>query len=1137
MLGMGCGHACIAPKSYTNLGRGGLDTGQDAEIDPSNAFVSSLSQERFNLPIDFGFKKGLKGWWKDMRDLSVNCVGSSCMLTYLDLCIEEEIIIIVAFSGITMACTICLEELELQFLHCCPQSSCEFKLCTSCVRLAFQDASGESYRRCQLCKTAMARDILESVVGKGAVNAVEDELRRKVEFVVETKAQERESNKKAMMDYKEKAASLFNILSEQLNMKCPRCQQVFIDYSGCNALTCSNDECKAAFCAVCLKDCGKNAHPHVREQHGNLFDRAAFEVAKQQREVEKIKSYMLEIQSEPFEVCQMVKNMLKGSYSMTGNIAIDKKHRERQFIIEAKDQLLSAIRSDRLGVLKDPSDTSFLREGLSHDHVSPRCVIPKEYKLEILPIGDQAFTVRLSHANGVDLLGRPNWQRENLCIFDETRDPTVTNDRRRVDALVNVKQSLKCGVLAFRGSRYLYQSSYGGSKKSLADDQVSIRLRRVTKEGNVDDETIDPRGFEIIGINQNQRFLLLEKHIVDSNDSDLLFDSLRDYIGAGSPKNLFDGIEVPAPATFDELNEQQKQVAHPLALMTATEVAGPPGTGKTKTITELIRCILECTSSNALVLSERNGAIDAIADKFVSRCLKIRGDGIHDIKDVSMWENLVVYGSRGALGPAAKLFTIEEKLKYHPELVELRREKRKKREEMSVTGKKMRTLIADVYRSFSGRFPEEVLYSRVRSIVSGTEAGFQSPLEIIHLLRSFLESTKDYLEKQGKLADLIALENVFLKGLVNENDQGRVHRENKEVVRSLQNEFARLLQSDVFDLSKAEEMVRLLRDMEANIIAAEERVAVTMEQKARIKMSTIGSSHKLPTNCNEFLEDEVFDVDDLAEAFQDTSISDNKTVLIFDEAGCIPAYELIGLTRLGQNFDAIVAVGDSKQLPPYNPSQNAFKKTFVRQYSAFSEQTKRDPIKSILDVSGRARKIKLTVQYRVPRDIAAVLNARVYKGDYTTPESCRAPHKGFVLVDVSTDRREKYVNNNEINQCMYLVRQLRIQSNSASIMFLTPYKKQQREMQFQLKRQGIDDVSILTVDQCQGQEADFVLLSLVQKPTKFLDKHRFNVALSRVRQRLYLLTNRREFEEASRDRNWECYLMAQDLLGLFENPF
>jgi Ni2+-binding GTPase involved in maturation of urease and hydrogenase len=120
---------------------------------------------------------------------------------------------------------------------------------------------------------------------------------------------------------------------------------------------------------------------------------------------------------------------------------------------------------------------------------------------------------------------------------------------------------------------------------------------------------------------------------------------------------------VPAPLTFKQLNEQQKQVAHPLALMTATEVAGPPGTGKTKTITELVRCILECTSANALVLSERNGAIDAIAEKFVERCLKIKSDGIHDIKDIAMWENLVVYGSSSGLGPSSKLFTLEEKVR------------------------------------------------------------------------------------------------------------------------------------------------------------------------------------------------------------------------------------------------------------------------------------------------------------------------------------------------------------------------------------------------------------------------------------------------------------------------------------------
>jgi superfamily I DNA and/or RNA helicase len=72
----------------------------------------------------------------------------------------------------------------------------------------------------------------------------------------------------------------------------------------------------------------------------------------------------------------------------------------------------------------------------------------------------------------------------------------------------------------------------------------------------------------------------------------------------------------------------------------------------------------------------------------------------------------------------------------------------------------------------------------------------------------------------------------------------------------------------------------------------------------------------------------------------------------------------------------------------------------------------------------------------------------------------------------------------------------------------------------------------LTIDQCQGQEADIVIISLVQKPTRFLNKNRLNVALSRVREKLYFLADRRQFLEASRNTNWDCSPLARDLLQL-----
>ena len=66
------------------------------------------------------------------------------------------------------------------------------------------------------------------------------------------------------------------ITEDILTPKCPRCKQAFFDFDGCFALTCSNIQCQAAFCAYCFKDCGGDAHQHVANcKHnstgGNVF--------------------------------------------------------------------------------------------------------------------------------------------------------------------------------------------------------------------------------------------------------------------------------------------------------------------------------------------------------------------------------------------------------------------------------------------------------------------------------------------------------------------------------------------------------------------------------------------------------------------------------------------------------------------------------------------------------------------------------------------------------------------------------------------------------------------------------------------------------------------------------------------------
>ena len=72
------------------------------------------------------------------------------------------------------------------------------------------------------------------------------------------------------------------IVERDLLLRCPRCAVEFDDYDNCNALTCG--KCGAGFCAMCLVDCGGDAHDHIREAHPKaMFDRLAFEAVHRKR--------------------------------------------------------------------------------------------------------------------------------------------------------------------------------------------------------------------------------------------------------------------------------------------------------------------------------------------------------------------------------------------------------------------------------------------------------------------------------------------------------------------------------------------------------------------------------------------------------------------------------------------------------------------------------------------------------------------------------------------------------------------------------------------------------------------------------------------------------------------------------------
>ena len=466
----------------------------------------------------------------------------------------------------------------------------------------------------------------ESICGKGPVRAVERELRAKVEFEVTRDSLKKDQGKVNMAEFNDKAMSLFRDLCEQVNMKCPRCAMVFDDYDGCNALTCGNSKCGAGFCAVCLEDCQQDAHAHVANRHGSVFDKAAFEKAKKKREAATLAEFMKSIQDEPFEVKELIKVNYDKCFpeNLGTNLANEKD--ATWFLDKAKQSLVVTLRNDRLSILNNPDHQRF-----GPGDLSPRNSIPEDYRLSLVSRNDSVCRIALRRR---DLTNPTGWR--NIPLPSDEKEK-AGDDRATIDSLVNVRGAMLCGIIAFRDARHLYQSRAiptGRQDGKLADDEVSVQFQRISKDGNLVDglETLDSiirhagqiKEVEILGINQNLRLVLLERHIRDSPPEVLLFDPLRHFVGCGKPRRVFAAINNLAPDTFHGLNAQQKRVAHPLSLLTAMEVAGPPGSGKTKTITELVRSILECTDHDVIVLSERNGAIDAIAEKFAGDCLKRR---------------------------------------------------------------------------------------------------------------------------------------------------------------------------------------------------------------------------------------------------------------------------------------------------------------------------------------------------------------------------------------------------------------------------------------------------------------------------------------------------------------------------------
>ena len=187
-------------------------------------------------------------------------------------------------------CSVCLEALEddVLFVSCqhdhVVDQECLHHMLQSLIRNADQHEI-----RCPVCEVPYRLSYLAAYLSPAGFDHMLQLERRRAEHQVLSNLQHQASESETTRAYQQ--------LMGLLNLKCPECEQVFVDFDGCFALVCSR--CQAGFCGWCLQACSRNAaqhHLHVQRcplGNGKLYASLVdFNQHHRQRQREHVKLYL-----------------------------------------------------------------------------------------------------------------------------------------------------------------------------------------------------------------------------------------------------------------------------------------------------------------------------------------------------------------------------------------------------------------------------------------------------------------------------------------------------------------------------------------------------------------------------------------------------------------------------------------------------------------------------------------------------------------------------------------------------------------------------------------------------------------------------------------------------------------------------
>lgn len=244
---------------------------------------------------------------------------------------------------------------------------------------------------------------------------------------------------------------------------------------------------------------------------------------------------------------------------------------------------------------------------------------------------------------------------------------------------------------------------------------------------------------------------------------------------------------------------------------------------------------------------------------------------------------------------------------------------------------------------------------------------------------------------------------------------------------------------------------------------------------------------------------------------------------LIDEAGQILPHNLVSAMYRAKKA---VIVGDVNQIEPI---YNNINKDFYQNKKSIGENFDNIKVESNsvqalanknTDILNNCDNIILNDHYRCEENIINFSNENVYENKLNMhiPDKKDKPFSNnMIALDV---RGKKELNENlnkvEVESCIETVKYIKEQSKKeSSIAVITPFKKQRKEIENRLEKEGIKDVKVGTVHAFQGQEKDYIIFSPVidsiekKWAVNFIGEkcNMLNVAVTRAKKQFIYLGN------------------------------